>query len=173
MCRCEYSLTCCCSCLFDCAQSTDPWLKVTSVNAGNLILIRTLVAWIECRVYYCVCIQQWVIILWLHEQTRTIVFTSEIELEIEKVVKSACTEMNSSGVLMKRWIRTIEVRVLTVREAAVSIMWSRVHLIPCVAHDTFNINSRYWTMLSDFFFPIMEDRIIQWRQTLCCIRRHE
>ena len=73
-------------------------------------------------------------------------------------------------------IRAIEVWILTAHEAAVLVMLmkeSRRQLIPCVSHDSLDGSFRDRTALATQLLPIVEQRVVQWRQTFGSVGRHE
>src|SRR5680860_30887 len=69
--------------------------------------------------------------------------------------------------------RAIEVWILSARDAAASIVGSRLHLHPCIAHDTLDGPEGHWTVLAALLLPVMEQCVVQWTQSLGSIRREE
>ena len=67
----------------------------------------------------------------------------------------------------------IKVWVLVARDAASSIVGSRLHLHPCVAHHALDCPESQRTVLAAFLLPVMEQSVIQWTQSLGSIRRQE
>ena len=52
-------------------------------------------------------------------------------------------------------------------------MWSGFHFHPRVAHHTLDGPEGNWTVLATFFLPVVEQRVVQWAQSLGSIRREE
>ena len=72
-----------------------------------------------------------------------------------------------------RAVRAIEVWILRACEPAVQIVWTGLHLHPCIVHDLSDCPCRDRAVLSNFLLPIVEERVVQWREALRSIRRHE
>jgi len=65
----------------------------------------------------------------------------------------------------------IEVRLLAYREAAVQIMWSGLHLHPCVIHDLLDVVSRSGAVAAAFLLPVVEDAAVERRHVLGSVGR--
>ena len=46
-------------------------------------------------------------------------------------------------------------------------------MIPCVGHDSLDGSFGDWTALAAQLLPIVEQRVVQWREALGSVGRHE
>ena len=85
-------------------------------------------------------------------------------------------ETASAAVRVTSRIRAIKVWILTAHEAAMLVvLMKEAHrqIIPCVSHDSLDGSFGDWAAHAAQLLPIVKQRVVQWREALGSVWRHE